>query len=67
MADCQPLACRNTALTPDNHRAVTEHLAELTASLTDGDRLAPYLRHRLTEQHTATEAFLTRYTPETSP
>ncbi|MCC0097618.1 hypothetical protein K7B10_23100 [Streptomyces flavotricini] len=67
MADCQPLACRNTALTPDNHRAVTEHMAELTASLADGDRLAPYLRHRLTEQHTATEAFLTRHTPETSP
>lgn len=67
MGDCQPLACRNTALTPDNHRALTEHLAELTASLANGDRLAPYLRHRLTEQRTATEAFLTRHAPEASP
>ncbi|MFB7211752.1 hypothetical protein [Streptomyces sp. NPDC056255] len=41
MAECQPLACRNTALTPTNHQALTEHLAELTAALAGGDRLAP--------------------------
>ncbi|WP_420036103.1 hypothetical protein ACN2WE_31230 [Streptomyces sp. cg28] len=67
MGECQPLACRNTALTPANHHALTEHLAELTAALADSDRLAPYLRHRLTEQHTTTKAFLTRHSPETAP
>ncbi|MFD9302217.1 hypothetical protein ACFWCB_05910 [Streptomyces sp. NPDC060048] len=65
MGDCQPLACRNTALTPANHQALTEHLTQLTNALADSDRLAPYLRHRLTEQRTVTEAFLTRHTPET--
>ncbi|MEV5200513.1 hypothetical protein [Streptomyces sp. NPDC053720] len=67
MADCQPLACRNAALTSDNHHALSQHLAQLTTALANGDRLAPYLRHRLTEQHAATEAFLTRHTPEPTP
>ncbi|MER6570020.1 hypothetical protein ABT288_28495 [Streptomyces sp. NPDC001093] len=53
MADCQPLACRNTALT----------LANLQA-LADGDHLAPYIRHRLQEQHSAAAVFLARHDPE---
>jgi hypothetical protein len=64
MADCQPLACRNTALTPDNRQALADHLARLEDTLAAGDRLAPYVRHRLEEQHRATAAFLTRHTPE---
>ncbi|MGW5657819.1 hypothetical protein [Streptomyces humi] len=63
-ADCQPLACRNTALTAANRQALAAHLARLEDTLTAGDRLAPYVRHRLEEQHHATAAFLTRHAPE---
>ncbi|MGW2891839.1 hypothetical protein ACWDDN_42355 [Streptomyces griseoruber] len=64
MADCQPLACRNTALTSANRQALAGHLARLEDALADGDRLAPYVHHRLEEQHRATAAFLTRHAPE---
>ncbi|MFI7020368.1 hypothetical protein [Streptomyces sp. NPDC050164] len=64
MADCQPLACRNTALTPANRHALGGHLASLDTALADGDRLAPYVRHRLEEQRRETTAFLTRHAPE---
>ncbi|MGX1914134.1 hypothetical protein ACWIID_35655 [Streptomyces phaeochromogenes] len=66
MADCKPLVCRNTALTPANRQALTGHFARLEDALGDSDRLAPYVRHRLEEQHRATAAFLTRHTPETA-
>ncbi|WP_338785163.1 hypothetical protein [Streptomyces sp. DG1A-41] len=67
MSDCQPLACRNTALTPANLQALTSHLTELEEALVDGERLAPYVRHRLQEQQRVTAAFLTRHTPESAP
>nr|WSX53967.1 polymorphic toxin type 44 domain-containing protein [Streptomyces sp. NBC_00974] len=60
-ADCQPLACRNTALTADDRAALTAHAAELDTALSHGDLLAPYVRHRLTEQHQQTIAFLSRH------
>ncbi|WP_089107753.1 hypothetical protein [Streptomyces hyaluromycini] len=66
MADCQPLACRNTALTSANRQAMADHLARLEDALADRDRLAPYIHHRLEEQHHATAAFLTRHTLETA-
>jgi hypothetical protein len=64
LADCQPMACRNTALTSANHQALAGHLTQLEEALSDSDRLAPYLRHRLQEQHRATAAFLARHAPE---
>ncbi|WP_307072175.1 hypothetical protein [Streptomyces canus] len=64
LADCQPLACRNTALTPANRQALNGHLTKLKEALANRDHLAPYVRHRLEEQHRATAAFLTRHTPE---
>lgn len=67
MADCRPLACRNAALTPANRQALHEHLDALDTRLTDGDRLAPYIRHRLEEQRRETASFLTRHTPEHTP
>jgi hypothetical protein len=63
-ADCKPLACRNTALTSANRQALAYHLAQLEHALAAGGRLAPYVRHRLEEQHRATAAFLTRHTAE---
>jgi hypothetical protein len=64
LADCQPLVCRNTALTPANLQSLTAHLGHLEDALDDGDRLTPYIRHRLQEQHRATAAFLARHPPE---
>ncbi|MBQ0927541.1 site-specific integrase [Saccharopolyspora endophytica] len=66
MGDCQPLACRNTTLTPDNRDTLAHRLAELDQALADGDRLAPYVRHRLQQQHDELAEFLARHTPETS-
>ncbi|MBT1093527.1 hypothetical protein [Streptomyces sp. Tu102] len=66
LADCKPLACRNTALTPANHQALAGHLTQLEEALSDGDRLAPYVSHRLQEQHRATAAFLARHELETT-
>ncbi|PWG15376.1 hypothetical protein DF268_00765 [Streptomyces sp. V2] len=66
MADCQPLVCRNTALTSANRQALAHHLDRLEDALEDGTRLAPYVRHRLEEQRHATTASLTRHTPEST-
>ncbi|WP_060887275.1 hypothetical protein [Streptomyces caniscabiei] len=38
LADCQPLACRNTALTPANHEALSTDLTQLEDALDDGVR-----------------------------
>ncbi|WP_019070607.1 hypothetical protein [Streptomyces hokutonensis] len=67
LADCQPLACRNTALTHANRHALAGRLARLEDGLAGGDRLALYVRHRLEEQHRATAAFLARHAPELTP
>lgn len=40
LADCRPLACRNTALTPGNRTALAAHADELDTALTGGDLLA---------------------------
>ncbi len=58
LPDCKPLACRNVALAPANLAAWREHLARLDQALAAGDVLAPYLRHRLTEQHDQVARFL---------
>ncbi|MDX3538142.1 hypothetical protein PV721_28110 [Streptomyces sp. MB09-01] len=64
LGDCRPLACRNTALTPGNREAHARHLAVLDCALAQGDRLAPYIRHRFQQQRQDTSDFLTRHTPE---
>lgn len=64
LGDCRPLACRNTALPPDNRDAHARHVADLDSALAQGDRLAPYIRHRLQQQRQDTVDFLTRHTPE---
>jgi hypothetical protein len=57
LADCQPMACRNVALTGDNLAAWQQHLAQLDQALGD-DTLAPYLRHRLRQQRDDIAGFL---------
>ncbi|MFD7409339.1 hypothetical protein ACFV7R_43455 [Streptomyces sp. NPDC059866] len=67
MVNCQPLACRNTALRPASLQALTAHLTQKEEALADGERLAPYVCHRLGGQHRETAAFLARHTPEPAP
>ncbi|MEU3466065.1 hypothetical protein ABZ721_39785 [Streptomyces sp. NPDC006733] len=64
LAECRPLACRNTALTPENRDAHARHVADLDVALGQGDGLAPYIRHRLQQQRQDSHDFLTRHAPE---
>lgn len=50
LGECQPLACRNVALTADNRDAWQEHLTTVGSTLTTGDALAPYVRERLRQR-----------------
>ncbi len=58
LPDCQPLACRNVALTSANIAALTRHQAHLEQALHPTGIIAPYVRHRLEEQHAEINAFL---------
>lgn len=44
---CQPLLCRNVALTPDNRTQWRDELGNVESALRDRPDLAPLLRHRL--------------------
>ena len=61
LPDCQPLACRNVALTSGNIAALTVHRAQLEQALERGSVIAPYVRHRLEEQLSEMTAFLARH------
>ena len=64
LPDCQPLACRNVALTSANIAALTRHQAHLGQALKGPGVIAPYVRHRLEEQHAEITAFLTSRQPD---
>jgi len=61
LPDCQPLACRNVALTSGNIAALAVHQAHLEQALQPGEVIAPYVRHRLEEQLTEMTVFLARH------
>jgi hypothetical protein len=63
LPDCQPLACRNVALTRENIDALTDWLATIDRALLVGDALAPYLRDRLQRRRDEVARFLTAYQP----
>jgi hypothetical protein len=50
LASCQPLRCRNVALTAENREALTDQLHKLDAHLAKADLLPPYVAQRLAEQ-----------------
>jgi hypothetical protein len=51
LGDCQPLACRNVALTTDNTTQWQHQLDRINIALDQTpDALAPYVRQRLNEQ-----------------
>ncbi|MFB7475573.1 hypothetical protein [Kitasatospora sp. NPDC056184] len=58
LPDCQPLKCRNVALTNDNKEAFTAWLQRLEASLANATVLAPYVRDRLEQQRDDITQFL---------
>jgi len=66
LADCQPLACRNVALTGDNRDALRQQITDLEHHLAHRPEPAPYLAHLLTARRDAIAAFLSTNTPETA-
>ena len=59
LPDCQPLRCRNVALTPQNIQVLTEWITRIDHTLAAGDVLAPYLRDRLQHRRAEVAQFLT--------
>jgi hypothetical protein len=59
LSSCQPLRCRNVALTPGNRDALAEEIASLDA----GPALPPLLERRLRDRHQAIGAFLASNQP----
>jgi hypothetical protein len=62
---CQPLDCRNTALTAANRDALHAETTRLDAALGERPALPPLLAHRLAARHSKIISFLARNdTPE---
>lgn len=59
---CQPLACRNVALTPDNHGALSIEAQRLDDELAARPVLPPLLADQLARRRDAITAFLARHT-----
>lgn len=58
MPDCQPLKCRNVALTQENADAFIAWLQRMDRALANGILLAPYVRDRMEERRTELAEFL---------
>ncbi|MFF5230235.1 hypothetical protein [Dactylosporangium sp. NPDC000521] len=48
--NCQPLRCRNVALTAENRQALVDRLGRLDELLSNADAIAPYVVDRLNQQ-----------------
>jgi hypothetical protein len=64
LSDCQPLVCRNVALTAANRDALAQHLNQLEHTLATGHRMPPYQQHRLQQQRDEITGFLARHTTD---
>ncbi|MGC5002633.1 hypothetical protein [Streptomyces sp. DT203] len=58
LPDCQPLKCRNVALTDENKATFVHWLRRLEGALANSTAQAPYVRHRLEERHADVARFL---------
>ncbi|MDJ0363105.1 hypothetical protein [Rhodococcus sp. H29-C3] len=58
LPDCQPLRCRNAAITPHNRQRMEEALQSYDRELADTVRLGPYVRHRLQLKRSEIAEFL---------
>ncbi|WP_159088327.1 hypothetical protein [Streptomyces sp. 303MFCol5.2] len=65
---CQPLACRNVALTRSNTDAWRTELGRIDRRLAARTTLPPFIQHRLASRQAEIAAFLSRNpsTPETA-
>jgi hypothetical protein len=63
LASCQPLRCRNVALSPANRDTLAEKIASLDAALTAVAVLPPLLQHRLRDRRQAITDFLAKNQP----
>jgi hypothetical protein len=63
LASCQPLDCRNVALTADNLKVLTDQLHKLDTHLANADLLPPYVAHRLAQQRRNLAALIDTATP----
>jgi integrase len=61
LGSCQPLECRNTALTADNKTALSHEAAEITRQLASRPLLPPLLQARLAARQDQITTFLNRY------
>lgn len=66
-AACQPLDCRNTALTPANRTALRAEADQISIQLDQRPPLPPLLIHRLTDRRDKITTFLTRHEPTEAP
>ena len=64
LASCQPLRCRNVALSPGNRDTLAEEITSLDTALTTVPALPPLLQHRLRDRRQAIADFLARNQPE---
>jgi hypothetical protein len=58
LSSCQPLRCRNVALTPGNRDALAEEITSLDTALSARRALPPLLERRLRDRHQAIAEFL---------
>jgi hypothetical protein len=61
LGSCQPLECRNTALTADNKAALRREAGQISRQLAAGPVLPPLLQARLAERRDQIDEFLGRY------
>ncbi|MFE5159990.1 hypothetical protein ACFRNT_16000 [Streptomyces sp. NPDC056697] len=58
LPDCQPLKCRNVALTTENKEAFITWLRRLESTLANATALAPYVRDRMEQRRAELTDFL---------
>lgn len=66
-AACQPLDCRNTALTTANRTALRAEADQISVQLDQRPSLPPMLIHRLIDRRDKITTFLTRHEPAEEP
>jgi hypothetical protein len=63
LSSCQPLRCRNVALTPGNRDALAEEITSLDTALSARPALPPLLERRFRDRHQAIAEFLASNQP----
>jgi integrase len=67
LGQCQPLDCRNVALTDDNRRQWEQEITDLDDALARRPTLPPLLRHRLQKRQRDIQQLLSAATRQSTP